>query len=80
MMSCFPTLKMWRVFLDAKEVVDFGRNAGSGTADRGSFCTSPMNTRRSLRGLVELLIDLKFLMTFLEDAFSFKSAALINLT
>ena len=80
MMSCFPTLKMWRVFLDAKEVVDFGRKAGSGTAERGSLCMSPIKTRRSRRGLVELATDLKLLMTFLEGAFPFKIAALISLT
>ncbi len=80
MMSCFPTLKIWRVFLDAKEVVDFGRFTGSGTAEGGSFCMSPIKTRRSRRGLVELFTDLKFLMTFLEFDFSFYCAALINLT
>ena len=80
MMSCLPTLKMWRVFLDANEVVDFGRKAGSGTADRGSFCMSPIKTRRSRRGLIELFSDLKLLMTFLDGAFPFKTAALISLT
>lgn len=80
MMSCFPTLKMWGVFLDAKEVVDFGRNTGSGTAARGSLWMSPIKTSRSRRGLAKLFTDLKLLMTFLEAAFPFKSAALISLT
>jgi len=79
-MSCYPTLKMWRVFLDAKEVVDFGRKAGSGTAARGSLWMSPIKTSRSRRGLAELFTDLKLLMAFLEAAFPFKSAALISLT